>query len=144
MLTDKEVRIGNLVKSGNGIYAVSGIMEDAIVLIKDNNGEHINILEVSAHIGPISLTPEWLERFGFIKDKDGIWYKTVQGPGHPCQRFDLEWRNDLGFLCKSRYQEWNEGYKMKHIVNVHELQNLCYSLTGEEIEIKIKSEAPAS
>lgn len=62
---------------------------------------------------PIPLTPEWLERFGF-KEVDGYWYK--------------------GFFAL-RNGEYFEIIDI-WIDHVHQLQNLYYALTGEELTVK--------
>jgi hypothetical protein len=66
---------------------------------------------------PIVLTNEWLLKLGFIKDKiDNTFYKDD---------FDILLPNFL------RYKQ-AQIYKIKH---VHELQNLYFALTQQELTI---------
>jgi hypothetical protein len=82
-------------------------------------------------IDPIPLSIEWLERLGFVKDMGG-------GGGL------LEF--EKGFICfydmktplVAYTDEMAKGTPMPHLKYVHQLQNLYYSLTGEEITIKEK------
>lgn len=74
---------------------------------------------------PIPLTPEWLEKFGAIyphKDRR-------------CQIGELcfFWSNKALFLNESG---WNESITDYPIDQVHKLQNVYYSLTGQELELK--------
>jgi len=69
---------------------------------------------------PIPLTEEWLERFGFEEDDSVGWLK----------RFD---KSDSFFIDLS-FMYWGENsVKLTH---VHQLQNLYFALTGEELELK--------
>lgn len=72
---------------------------------------------------PIPLTPEWLERMGFIENsiKDyclgGICVFPYHGEG--------EWFARIGM--------GEEGTPLRY---AHQLQNLYFALTGKELEIK--------
>jgi hypothetical protein len=82
---------------------------------------------------PIDLTDEWLLRFGFEKKghgfSDNIYYKQQ------------EWANwaysvtisETGMVIKHGFMnQWSE---LKALNYVHELQNLYFALTGEELTI---------
>jgi len=96
------------------------------------------------HFNPIPLTEEWLVKLGLIKenftdkvaedlgeefrkpdiDEDGnVWYYWVKG------LFNLEIQNngEIWFEIYSHY---------KHLEYVHQLQNLYFILTDEELTIK--------
>jgi hypothetical protein len=80
-------------------------------------------IESLRNIKPIDLTVEWLERFGYERKpwglvKGGLLFRD--NIKHPCQELTLEVGN--GFRVTVRY--------------VHQLQNLCFALTGEELTIK--------
>ncbi len=82
---------------------------------------------------PIPLTKEWILRLGFNKWKDRYCLEAWS-PGHPSQRFDIDWK-DGNVMMKSRYQGEDDNLLMRHIKNVHELQNLYFALTGKELEV---------
>jgi hypothetical protein len=80
---------------------------------------------------PIPLTEEWLEKFGFEKTS-GISYSSGEE-----KRTNI-WRKD-----KFTYNGWNGWWVMKrkfsgkNLQHVHQLQNLYYALTGEQLTIKL-------
>lgn len=132
MINVNELRIGNKLFH---IYddwpeetVVEGIEYDKVhIQTSTGGGTTVNISEVE----PIPLTPEWLEKFGFTKDMGG-------GGGL------LEFEN--GFICfydmeaplVAYTNERIKGAPMPHLKYVHQLQNLYFSLTGEELTIKEK------
>jgi hypothetical protein len=69
---------------------------------------------------PIPLTEEWLERFGFEKIQMSIptAYKTKDG-------FRIK-KDQRGYWMQYKYG-------MTIIKHVHQLQNLYFALTGEEL-----------
>ena len=97
-----ELRIGNWVKDSLG-YLVIGV-----------NAK----VEFASAYEPIPLTPEILERLGFISN--------------PYQdRYEL---GDLHFeYCAIRNLIWCEKYP--HIKYVHRLQNLYFALTNDELTL---------
>jgi hypothetical protein len=84
----------------------------------------------SPECDPIPLTPEWVEKFGFVKDRGG-WYL-------PGTEFSL---TDNLFPCWLDRMLWPGGLPNFHHVALqyaHQLQNIFYSLTGEELKIETK------
>lgn len=77
---------------------------------------------------PIPLTEEWLIKFGFEK------VKNVNENTYPdFRKRSVELlKNVNGFYVLHR----NEGFTDIHYV--HQLQNLYFALTGEELTIKTK------
>ena len=82
-------------------------------------------------LSPIPLTEQWLKDFGFKQFKDyEIYYKD---------NFPSDFQID-----KTQKEQDEKGYWFfindysVNIVYVHQLQNLCFALTGKEIE-KVKS-----
>lgn len=79
-------------------------------------------------IEPIPLTEEWLVKFGFklqpLKNNTKEWYFIARG------KFSMN--NERGFWSHSPiYLE-----DVLQIQYVHQLQNLYFALTGEELTIK--------
>jgi len=123
-----ELRIGNLVLyQGYHVASVHGITDP-------DWGHGIHIHYDSSSVGcafdmvePIPLTEEWLRKFGF-EDNDYTFDLYI---GH--RKISFTWFSRVvstgvrsGFKCQ----------KYKHIKYVHQLQNLCFALTGEELTIK--------
>ena len=131
MINTKELRLGNLFANieDDSIYKVTKINEDTIEGICINNmgwiGEqHFHLIE---QVLPIKITEEWLLKFGF--ENIGSTY-TIDND-----------RFEFSFMF---YDAWNLYYKEKKgfgcdeinltgFWNIHQLQNLYFALTGEEL-----------
>jgi len=83
----------------------------------------INGIGISA-IEPIPLTEEWLLRFGFEKELDGFYRKNKSGIIEFCFY-------DNGILATT------QSVCLSHFKYVHQLQNLYFSLTNNELTIKL-------
>lgn len=94
---------------GNLIYS-KGLKENIKVeySLLSNNDDCMNYL-----YNPIPLTDEWLVKFGFKKGVKG-WFKTLD--------------NNLKF---NLYM-----YNRSLYLSVHQLQNLYFALTNEELTLK--------
>lgn len=104
-----ELRIGNFIMH-NGI-------EDKVDLSLFSG---IEIFDTENLLSPIPLTEEWLVRFGFEKRK----FSYLYGYGN--------------FLYDYRLKLWTWYGIQLHdylITYVHQLQNLYFALTGQELEI---------
>jgi len=121
-----ELRIGNYVKFDNHedeYYKVSGCD------ISELSDELIDL-----NASPIQLTEEWLLMFGFIRHhydyaNDVIYIKNIAD--NEIDNAEFEWGvypNELG----SGIQIKNR----KSLKYVHQLQNLYFALTGEELTFK--------
>lgn len=86
---------------------------------------------------PIPLTEEWLLKFGFKKKRldDAYWYTKSSGKHKP-QLIT----NDIGedAYAKCLKFVFLDGYDNIRVKYVHQLQNLYYALTGQELTIKTK------
>ena len=134
----KELRIGNIVLAPR--YRSEGIHMTEVKTISkqyaDNNGKYelnyvINyatpetgaqdIILIDGDIKPIPLTEEWLMKFGFKKYNKYGWYEI-----NNYNQINL--KGDYlvnGIQCISN-----------KIYNVHQLQNLYFAQTGEELELR--------
>lgn len=115
----KELRIGNLVNyDAVDIGKVVGIISDEVIHIEEDRKRFIG------NCKPIALTEYWLLKFGFKYneptyewyDKSGVIFIQVNFSG-----FDL--------IAKFH----NEP--IKEIKYVHQLQNLYFVLTGQELTL---------
>jgi len=80
---------------------------------------------------PIPLTEEWLDRFGF----DEHWFKQYE-----FTNWGIKVRKDPYAISETKWivfhgfaNQFSELVSLKH---VHQLQNLFYCLSGEELTIK--------
>ena len=111
-----ELRIGNLVN-----YYMGAPMSENI-LTKVEWKDLKNIGSGDKNYEPIPLTPEWLERFGF-EHYANEWYKKGKF-----------WISDTGIagITKASGEDVNIETSTEH---VHQLQNLYFALTGEELTL---------
>jgi hypothetical protein len=146
----QELRIGNYV---NGIYETeidrgNGIIEDVescevvkvvgldsvgfsdySIWIEDGSREYYNSFE------PIPLTEEWLLKFGFKSDEDfGNWHLND---------YEIFLSGHTYFLAATKegvvywYNYASDDYysSVRKIKFVHQLQNLYFALTNEELKL---------
>ena len=73
---------------------------------------------------PIPLTEEWLVKFGF-KIEGKTWGNTNYS-----KDFSGIWLQDRGELYKCTISNGNKHIEIRY---VHQLQNLYFALTGEEL-----------
>ncbi len=114
-----ELRIGNLITIDSLTDGSSNIVVcDTFHLIEMNN-------TIKYQYNPIPLTEEWLIKFGFdykIKSDYCKWYLWSKETQKGIELYE----EDYGYI-------FNEDVNIKH---VHQLQNLYFALTGEELTIK--------
>ena len=147
MLNVKESRIGNLIIADDGCVAkINGFTPfdhsircdeaEGCVLLIDIYHELTGKWKLgreadSPECNPIPLTPEWLERFGFITKIKGDDFHDKALWKHPSTDY---------LYCESGCFVDNSGYygdycDIGDIKHVHQLQNLYFALTGEELAI---------
>lgn len=116
-----ELRIGNWVNSQfGGIQQVVDVMCDGVNTLKYDG---INY----EFIDPIPLTEEWLLKFGFEEDGEQFNFKGLS----------IELIGDDGRWCLYMLDEYhNVESSIALFKHVHQLQNLYFSLTGDELTIK--------
>lgn len=113
-----ELRIGNYIAPlGKGITQVEGMCTwDS--LIQSSNFAQRGIEDFE----PIPLTEEWLVKFG-LEYKSPFGYRIKMGS---YIKDDLE--------TNGYFFRWN-GKTIKLMHYVHELQNIYFALTGEELKL---------
>lgn len=136
-----ELRIGNIIKIKNPILkdlidegfqkiytdrtTVIYVGYDYLGVIIDNSEVEIMLQDVE----PIPLTEEWLLKFGFEK-------KPMYGKHN--RYFFI--KNKL-YYCQHDFYSFvysNNSLEIKEPKYVHQLQNLYFALTGEELTLKQK------
>lgn len=126
----KELRIGNYVEQG--IY---GFQKCTAIQIARFEANQLNKTEADYynHWKPIHLTEEILLKCGFELDSKKVYWQ-MKG----CDLFleimqSKEWfsHKHIGFNLSHR------GVTLIEINHLHQLQNLYFALTGEELEINL-------
>lgn len=144
MVNVQELRIGNavykkdLIGDGNGIRII-----DRLHFITAYDIYHI-VEDDDPTNHPISLTPEWLERCGFVKlnHLGNVEYSLVINEELTVEaciydrlviRLVTENENHDENVNVGSYVTYQNIDKCKHL---HQLQNLYFALTGEELTIQ--------
>lgn len=127
MIDKKELRSGNIVNVPHGDIVIDFLMQEGVHLV-DGCGGNWQSLE------PVPLSPEWLERLGFVKLEGTTYSKTVKWNDpelkHHNPPFDLDYFNESMFI-------WFNDFMNRKVETVHELQNLYFALTGTELTLKL-------
>jgi hypothetical protein len=113
MIEANELRIGNYLSTG----VVYKIDEEEVYTISNVIQE---LSSSAVRIDPIPLTEEWLLKFDFENRGDRFYYGCL----------DITLINDCFVWDCSDIIDWPQ---IKH---VHQLQNLYFALTGQELTIK--------
>ena len=137
----RELRIGNYLLYDGKIVHVTLLSMD----IDDEYEESIGFCELGKttnekadwnralcdKLDRIPLRPEWLDRLGVSFGK-GLGY------GYPfAENFNLYLTQRPWNAVECTVMQYSEGDELlQHIKYVHQLQNLYFSLTGEELTIK--------
>ena len=121
----QELRVGNILLYGNKRVIVSGIELDVnsfnyVISCSDRTAYNLYQLK------PIPLTEQWLIKLGFEKHFNGYFCERdyLLLKQHKLENKWFAWINKVGDIDCTR------------INSVHQLQNLYFALTGQELELK--------
>ena len=136
MIDARELRIGNWVSYEHSDWEdrqeiTIGVGTFAVFSHKLNSYEGI------------PLTAEWLERFGF--EKSGEYHTMLVGDLISSIYFVVD-GVDFSIAIADSISSYEDGSRyltpeLKATRNVHQLQNLYFALTGEELELKTETDA---
>ncbi len=116
-----EFRIGNYVDLGNRIAKVIEIYSKAVTVVDlEETQDTLECLE--SRVKPIILSEKWLVNFGFKKNAE--WFSNS------LFEINIEERGAHVRLIMGGISKY-----LLHIKYVHQLQNLYFALTGEELTI---------
>lgn len=89
------------------------------------------------HFYPITITEEWLLKFGFVKSDNDLFELTIKKDDSCIS--DLWCRSESGLKISlnvfDRNTEEQVDLKFEYLKYVHQLQNFHYILTGSELQI---------
>jgi hypothetical protein len=125
-MNHKELRIGNYINMAE--YGISPVDIEDLEFIEGCK---------KCNYTYIKLTEEWLEKFGFIKKyaesafEEGGYYLDKNG-----NRVYSWIKGVFNLEIQSNGEIWFEVYShYNHIEYVHQLQNLYFALTNEELTL---------
>ena len=116
MIKANELRIGNLILKNGKLHYTN------YMTIRDVFG--LSVTD-KVKFEPITLTEEWLLKFGFEKRNDGD--------------FNLLKFSEVDIVIDKDFDCWKcDGiyFSVNALQYVHQLQNLYFALTGEELKFK--------
>jgi hypothetical protein len=123
-----ELRIGNLIYFNNDVVDITGIGKLGVSF-----GKHGFCQSLSPEwFKPILLTEDWLLKFGFVKDEFVAGFELSFGR----QSFIVAHAQDNDLLLLYQSDIGCNYNDLCFVETVHSLQNIIYSLTGEELEVK--------
>tara|TARA_R110000850_G_scaffold146543_1_gene268683 strand:- start:54 stop:449 length:396 start_codon:yes stop_codon:yes gene_type:complete len=129
-MKSKELRIGNYVIYNSEVVKVNSVGR----VYLSHKKKYVSHKILVKNYSPIPLTEEWLLKFGFDKDSNNDY--CIKG-------FHLEDRNIDTFLSvekilklKDNFGCWYFEAYLRELKNVHQLQNLYFALTNEELTIR--------
>jgi hypothetical protein len=136
----KDLRLGNWLIIHGRPEKVESISYDELLKSNGIDEHYINRSNLK-DIRPIPLTAELLEKSGF--EING--FKQFDFPIHKYSKLVLDLNGGYIWLRESDIKGesfkddivclWNRDYKKDFYL--HQLQNLFYSLSGEELEVKL-------
>jgi hypothetical protein len=123
-----ELRIGNLVNYEQTNHKITSISDLGFItsIWLGNNDMNDEYSHSITELKSIPLTEEWLLKFGFIKSLHEGYY-------------DKKWLSGDFFFDGKKLLVITEGLingDFPGILYVHQLQNLYFALTGEELEFQ--------
>jgi len=127
MIQVNELRFGNWIKYLGDVVQVFGTRGIYVITIDEHNEREQQIAFPAFE--PIPLTPEILEKAGFVlrqKDEDGIIYGK--------EKYTIIYTR----CTPGGFGYFLNGYHNDvHLQYLHQLQNLYFALTGEELKINL-------
>ena len=129
-MDSKHLRIGNLFqeKKTKEIIKVIELSQEKIVFTGMFSGEW--------QAEPIPLTEEWLLKFGFIRNQINTISEVIDVSGNDkLLEFEV---TEMGLDLWISSDKIDEAlyFPVNYIKYVHQLQNLFFSLCGEELQLK--------
>lgn len=115
MIKASELRIGNYISDTFGLDNTVNL--EALKYITDYDGIH--------QAKPIILTEFWLEKLGFVSDS-----AHYLSPSLGIDKYQMK----ISKLYQGGFKWQVDMFTYVKLIHVHQLQNLFYSITGEDLK----------
>ena len=127
MIKPNELRLGNLLQDDNGnIMTVEELKVDGLICRVIDREKYP--LPQGWHCQPIPLTEEWLLKFGFEHAYTSSYPEYTR---YCINSFSVSSWGKQKLICLGDFES---EYDIE-IQHVHQLQNLYFALTGEELKL---------
>ena len=131
-----DLRIGNWIEvfygNGDKRYQQVDFISENLIECKPN----LNIYGNTIKYKPIPLTEEWLLKFGWVKENNYLWCEDV--PYSVKMKFKKDGSIWLGNVLEVHFGSGFSKKRNNGVKYIHQLQNLYFALTGEELKLKTK------
>jgi hypothetical protein len=133
------LRLGNMLYynlfGDNEVVYIRGIGKNCIWLNDNGEAGPISV----KYFEPILLTEEWLLKFGFVDiDKGDNDYITYTDSNHDYYlQIDVRRKDGKYSILDNSFDDLRD-FALVDIMYVHQLQNLYFALTEEELTLKNK------
>lgn len=126
----EELRIGNIIETPMGCQSIGGVCQAETPYIRLNGNMHIGYRLTNCK--PIPLTEDILLKCGFVsKGKNLLGHIFAKSFVH---YYVTNKRDNFAFRMNTPN---DTSVFIREIEYLHELQNLYFAITGEELEVKL-------
>lgn len=132
MIDVRELRIGNKLIFRGQVVTVDAVYDNPDAGIVGIRGYETEFQNQAAEFSPIPITLDILEKCGFMPDMGGC---SLQGDFWYLGLCDID-SNDVHFTLAYGIGLLNEA-AARHIKYIHQLQNIFFFLTGEELKVNL-------
>lgn len=132
MIQANELRIGNFILSDGLPVKIERII-DYYCIVRTRQGSLITCQHDLAK--PIQIIPEILINIGFTTDEYKVEYRIGLPIGNGSDLF-IEDEGHPSMSCGIKTEDKNYNY-FKDVRYLHQLQNLYFAITGNELEVKL-------
>lgn len=140
MIDSRDLRINNLLICKNQLSKVTEIYHDSFWVVDINT--KLSYSSYQQHIKPIKITAAILEQVGFVKLKESDDDISIYERGfmRNNMRVQIQTKHfDIIILFEFQLCGFNEISGINECRYLHQLKNLYYSLTKQELPIDINT-----
>lgn len=130
-MKSQEVRLGNLVEINSNIGYIWNISRGRCTVQVGMGVYDTEDSREAIKIKPIPLRQEWLEKMGFNRDMSDEGDELTMDLW---EEYKLLWSKEGGLWLQCDDVSYNKP--LNNIKYIHQLQNLYFALTGEELKVK--------